>query len=117
MFEDLRNELNDENVSSDDETNTNEPFDSGNVFDYTDDDEIEEALQETSTSDQFDRFGIYESDVDNEDEELEDEGKEKRILGMTAPQRFMMSVMIFFMVGILGAFCLILSGKIVLPFF
>lgn len=117
MFEDLRNELNDENVSSDDETNTSETFSSSNAFDYTDDDEIEEALQETSTSDQFDRFGIYESDVDNEDEELEDEGEEKRILGMTAPQRFMMSVMIFFMVVILGAFCLILSGKIVLPFF
>jgi len=49
--------------------------------------------------------------------QLEDEGDEKRILGMTAPQRFMMSVMIFFMVVILGAFCLILSGKIVLPFF
>ncbi|MCD4752440.1 MAG: hypothetical protein K8R40_05175 [Anaerolineaceae bacterium] len=115
MFEDLRNELNDENVPSSDETNTSDTFDSGNVFDYTDDSEIDEALQETSTSDQFDRFGIYEGDV--EEEELEDESEEKRILGMTAPQRFMMSVMIFFMVVILGAFCLILSGKIVLPFF
>ena len=117
MFEDLRNEMNDENVPSDDETNTSETFSSGNVFDYPDDEEIEEALLETSTSDQFDRFGIYEGDVEVEEEEFEDEGEEKRILGMTAPQRFMMSVMRFFRVVILGAFCLILSGKIVLPFF
>jgi hypothetical protein len=38
-------------------------------------------------------------------------------LGMTAPQRFVIALMLFFMVLILGCFFLVLSGKIVLPIF
>lgn len=119
MFEDLRNELNNDDFSSksENEDNENNIFEnSNNPFGFADDDQIDNSLIDTSTSDQFDRFGIYETDV--EEEELEhDEDDDPRILGMTAPQRFMMAVMIFFMVVILGAFCLLLTGKIVLPFF
>lgn len=37
-------------------------------------------------------------------------------LGMTAPQRFVLVLLMFFMVCLLGSFTLILSEKIVLPF-
>lgn len=38
-------------------------------------------------------------------------------LGMTAPQRFVIALLLFFMVLVLGCFFLVLSGKIVLPIF
>lgn len=38
-------------------------------------------------------------------------------LGMTPIQRFTIAVMLFLMILLLGSFCLILSEKIVLPFF
>jgi len=121
MFEDIRNELNNDDFSSDSKDGNqniddNNLFESTSPFGFTDDDQIDGAIQNTSTSDQFDRFGIYEEDV--EEEERDQTGDDDpRILGMTASQRFIMSVMIFFMVTILGAFCLLLTGKIVLPFF
>jgi hypothetical protein len=37
-------------------------------------------------------------------------------LGMTAQQRFVLSLLVFFMVCACGAFALILGGKISLPF-
>jgi hypothetical protein len=37
-------------------------------------------------------------------------------LGMTAQQRFIISLMIFLMVCMLGSFALVLSGSVVLPF-
>jgi hypothetical protein len=37
-------------------------------------------------------------------------------LGMTAQQRFVLSLLVFFMVCACGAFVLVLSGKISLPF-
>jgi hypothetical protein len=37
-------------------------------------------------------------------------------LGMTASQRFVLSLLVFFMVCACGAFVLILGGKISLPF-
>jgi hypothetical protein len=37
-------------------------------------------------------------------------------LGMTASQRFVLSLLVFFMVCACGAFALILGGKIALPF-
>ncbi len=40
----------------------------------------------------------------------------KRILGMTPVQRFMMSVMIMIATCLLGAMCLLITGKFVLPF-
>jgi hypothetical protein len=38
-------------------------------------------------------------------------------LGMTAPQRFVIVLMLLFMTCILGSFCLLVSDKVVLPFF
>ncbi len=38
------------------------------------------------------------------------------ILGMTAPQRFAISSMVFLLVGILGTLLLVLSNKMVFPF-
>ncbi len=37
-------------------------------------------------------------------------------MGMTAQQRFILSLMVFFMVCILGIFALAISGSIYLPF-
>lgn len=37
-------------------------------------------------------------------------------LGMTAPQRFVLVLLLFFMVCLMGSFTLILTEKIVLPF-
>jgi len=42
--------------------------------------------------------------------------KKGPFLGMTAPQRFLVVLMLFFMVCVLGSFALILTEKIVLPF-
>ncbi len=39
-----------------------------------------------------------------------------RFLGMTAPQRFVIAVMLLIMVCLLGSSLLILSQKVVLPF-
>lgn len=43
--------------------------------------------------------------------------KKEPFLGMTAPQRFILSLLLFFMVCVLGSFALILTQKVVLPFF
>lgn len=37
-------------------------------------------------------------------------------LGMTAPQRFIIALLLFFMVCIMGAFCLLLTESVWLPF-
>jgi len=42
--------------------------------------------------------------------------KEQTFLGMTAQQRFIVSLMLFFMVFVLGMFALIVTGSITLPF-
>jgi hypothetical protein len=63
--------------------------------------------------------------IDDEEETVEEDfvnqrsyRKQKRelFLGMTAQQRFIISLMIFMMVCVLGSFALVLSGSIVLPF-
>ncbi|NSW53712.1 MAG: hypothetical protein HPY85_14520 [Anaerolineae bacterium] len=115
MFDDLREQLND---NSFDETQDNKTADSGSgqpssPFLFVDDAQIDGALQEYEKLDRFEGYGIYEEEEPESKETVE----EKRFLGMNAPQRFMLSLMIFFMVVILGAFCLILTGKIVPPFF
>jgi len=38
------------------------------------------------------------------------------LLGMTAPQRFVVILMLLILTCVLGSFCLLLSGKVVLPF-
>ena len=40
---------------------------------------------------------------------------ETGFLGMTAGQRFIISIMFFFMVLIMGAFCLLVTGAIAIP--
>ena len=42
--------------------------------------------------------------------------KEQPFLGMTAQQRFLVSLMVFVMVCVLGVFALVLTGSIYLPF-
>jgi hypothetical protein len=44
--------------------------------------------------------------------------KQKKVLflGMTAQQRFIISLMIFMMICVLGSFAMVLSGSVVLPF-
>lgn len=42
--------------------------------------------------------------------------RQGQFLGMTAQQRFIISLLLFFMVCILGAFALFVSGSIALPF-
>jgi hypothetical protein len=42
--------------------------------------------------------------------------KRAPFLGMTPPQRFVVALLIFIMTILFGAFCLLVSGKIVLPF-
>jgi len=39
----------------------------------------------------------------------------KNFLGMTAPQRFVLSLLLLFAVIVLGSFCLLITGKIFIP--
>jgi len=39
-----------------------------------------------------------------------------RVLGMTAPQRFIISLLMFVMTFLVGALCLMLTGRILPPF-
>lgn len=39
----------------------------------------------------------------------------QNFLGMTAPQRFVLSVLLLIAVIVLGTFCLLITGRIVLP--
>lgn len=41
----------------------------------------------------------------------------KNFLGMSAPQRFVIVMLLFFLVCVLGSFALILTEKVVLPLF
>ena len=41
----------------------------------------------------------------------------QRILGMTAPQRFVIAVLLLMMTCILGSFCLLVTNKVVPPLF
>ena len=64
--------------------------------------------------------------MDEEEESQEQEESVRRrplhrrkepFLGMTAPQRFVVSLLLFMMVCVVGAFGLMLTEKIVVPFF
>jgi hypothetical protein len=114
MFDDLREQLNDDSFDDKPEgTTPDSPGEQGsNPFLFVDDTQIDGVLQEYENLDRFEGYGIYEEEPEEQEEE-----DEKRFLGMNAPQRFMLSLMIFFMVVILGAFCLILTGKVIPPFF
>lgn len=47
--------------------------------------------------------------------EFENKNKEKRFLGMTAAQRFILSVLMLILVVVLGTLLLMVTGKVVLP--
>ncbi len=52
--------------------------------------------------------------------EVEEEKPRKEsatFLGLTAPQRFIISLFILMMTCLLGGFCLVLTDKVVIPFF
>ena len=83
-------------------------------FLFGENDQIDEVLQ---SYDNIETYGIYEDTVDTPEETVEETGDGRGFLGMTPIQRFILSVMIFLMTVILGAFFLILTGKVVLPFF
>jgi hypothetical protein len=42
--------------------------------------------------------------------------QKETFLGMTAPQRFVLSLLLFLMVCVIGIFALLLTGSISLPF-
>ena len=51
------------------------------------------------------------------EEELETKEKEQKLfLGMTAPQRFVIILMLLMMSCVLGTLCLVLTEKVALPF-
>lgn len=52
-----------------------------------------------------------------EDAPAQEKGSTGLFLGMTPVQRFVLVVMLFMMVCILGSFCLLVTNKISLPFF
>lgn len=107
--EPLRNDFFDEPSDNDNKE------DSGGVFLFGEGNQINEVLQ---SYDKVETYGIYEdgSAIPLDGAEKEEDNA-RGFLGMTALQRFILSVMIFLMVTILGAFCLILTGKVVIPFF
>ncbi len=43
--------------------------------------------------------------------------EQETFLGMTAQQRFILSLMLFFMVLVLGAFALVVTGSVAIPGF
>ena len=53
------------------------------------------------------------------DDDYRDEEEEKpdaNFLGMSPQQRFIIALVLFTMACLLGGFCLILTGKVVIPF-
>jgi len=49
-------------------------------------------------------------------EAKEEEPAAKKLLGLTPVQRFVIMLLIFVLTCVLGSLCLLLTGKIVLPF-
>ena len=63
---------------------------------------------------------IDEEETPDQEQGMVDQGRYHRqsketFLGMTAQQRFILSLMMFFMVCVLGAFALIITGSVVIP--
>ena len=53
--------------------------------------------------------------LDEDNLELETKVKEKRFLGMTAAQRFILALLLLILVVVLGTLMLLVTGKMVLP--
>jgi hypothetical protein len=52
-----------------------------------------------------------------EEEVQPEEGTRPQILGMTAPQRLVVAMLLFFMIFVLGAFCLVITERVVPPLY
>lgn len=53
--------------------------------------------------------------LDEDNLELETKVKEKRFLGMTAAQRFILALLMLILIVVLGTLMLLVTGKMVLP--
>lgn len=96
-----------------DEPSEKEDNSEGAPFLFGEDSQIDEVLQ---SYDNVESYGIYEDGAAVPAGTAESE-ESRGFLGMSPMQRFILSVMVFLMVTILGAFCLILTGKVIIPFF
>jgi hypothetical protein len=67
-------------------------------------------LRNTSTQSPF--FSEFGEEPPVVDQVPLDEGPEKRVLGMTAIQRFIVMLLIFVLTCVIGFLCLIVTGKI-----
>lgn len=59
----------------------------------------------------------YEDEIALEDEMAAEKPKRGPFLGMTAQQRFVLALLLFSMVCVMGGFCLVLFEKIWLPIY
>ena len=72
---------------------------------------LDDLRDQASDSDYFD---AEQQDYDFEEEEVAIAPR-KQFLGMSAPQRFLIAVMLLLMTCILSTFCLLVSEVVVLP--
>jgi len=59
---------------------------------------------------------LRQQSLENAQEEAFARPKGKPFLGLTPPQRFLLALMLFLNVAVLGCFALVAFGKIALPF-
>lgn len=75
----------------------------------------DDMFEEEDTDFLFPEEDISESPIsEKESSSRLDSNGERRILGMTAPQRLIIAIMLMFAVFSLGAMCLLLTGKFAL---
>ena len=72
--------------------------------------------RDTSTSFLDDEASLEYYDPEESSGSQKSTSAKSNFLGMTPPQRFIIVLILFLMTCVLGSFCLILSGKIYLPF-
>lgn len=64
-----------------------------------------------------DEFDFIDEEDEYEGSRMRSSSSPKLFLGMTPVQRFVLVIMLFMMVCILSAFCLLVTNRIALPFF
>jgi len=77
-------------------------------------DDLRDSATESYLDDDETSLEYY--DPDEYGDDSESSSREMIILGMNAPQRFVIALILFLMTCVLGAFCLVLSGKMSLDF-
>lgn len=73
--------------------------------------DLRKSASESHDSIEDEDLFLFDDDYTEDDEE---EPGTKNILGMTPQQRFIIALTLFFMTCVLGGFCLVLTGKVVL---